>query len=160
MTESESVALPLGDAALQNSLYYSRFIRICQGFSAIFFAETAEFLRLSGAWPERRLPDGCRRRGWAAKSGRSARHRAPGPAGDDAINMRRGWFGCPGRKTRTIYRVAGGLPGAGRWGWQPAGSGVISACGAVGLGLSWPQKRGGNPGACGIPGFRLFFTPV
>ena len=100
---------------------------------------------------------------WAvltAKCGWSVKRRAPEPAGDDAINMRRGWFGCPGRKTRTIYRVAGGLPGAGRWGWQPAGSGAISARGAVGLGLSWPQKRGRNPGACGIPGFRLFFTPV
>lgn len=120
---------------------------------------------LSGAWRRFRQRGNrhAARLVWAvltAKCGWSVKRRAPEPAGDDAINMRRGWFGCPGRKTRTIYRVAGGLPGAGRWGWQPAGSGVISARGAAGLGLSWPQKRGRNPGACGIPGFRLFFTPV
>jgi hypothetical protein len=33
MTESESVALPLGDAALlTNGRYYSRFLCVCQGF--------------------------------------------------------------------------------------------------------------------------------
>ena len=138
MTESESVALPLGDAALQNSLYYSRFIRICQGFSAIFFCRNGRISPIvrgmAGKETTGRLPK--------ARMGRKKRSvcQASGTgAGGQRGNQHAARLAWAARAVKCGWSARGRVPG-------PAGSEAIGTWHGW-VELPGSQNMGGLSGA-------------